>query len=149
LTVTADNKDWTDATFSSITEILVGQKSWSRLVRTPWTGLLIQLTGLVLGFGLSLWAAAQISPMLNVDNAFVVTFLFAFLIYSNIWGYVNQQIARFIDFAFPNIRFKRIGKDWLHTTFQAVVLGLAITFSAYLIDEFFKFIGSVLAPLIK
>ncbi len=149
LTVTADDKDWTDATFANLTEVLAGHKSWSGLVRTPWTGLLIQLAGIVVGFGLSLWAALKIAPLLNVDNAFVVTFFFAFLVYSNVWGYVNQQITRFVDFCFPNIRFKRAGKDWLHVTVQTVIFGLTITFAAYLIDKVFTLMGSVVGTFIK
>ncbi len=149
LTVTADNKDWVDGTFAPIAETLVGQKTWSGFVRTPWTALLIQLAGVAIGFVLSLWAALKIAPFLKIDNAFAVTFFFALLIYSNIWGYVVTQIARVVDFAFPNVRFRRARTDWGHLAIQAFVIGLAATFAAFLIDKLFTFVGSVIASFIK
>jgi hypothetical protein len=118
LTVTADSKDWVDVTVVNITEVLADQKTLSGLVRTPWSGLIIQLAGVLVGFVLSLWAALKVAPFLNIDNAFVVTLFFALLIYSNVWGYTNAQITKVVDFSFPNVRFKRAGKDWLHLAVQ-------------------------------
>src|SRR5882672_1573863 len=60
LVVTADSKDWVDATFSGFSEIMSGQQSMSRFVRTQWTGLLVQIFGVVTGFLLGLWAALKI-----------------------------------------------------------------------------------------
>ena len=136
-------------TFVNISEVLDDRKTWSGLVRTPWTGLLIQLAGVLVGFVLSLWAALKIAPFLSLDNAFVVTFFFAFLIFSNVWGYINGQIVRVVEFSFPNVRFKRVGRDWKHLAVQTVVGGLAITFAAFLIDRMFSLIGSVIASFIK
>lgn len=149
LTVTGDSKDWVDVTFVNITEVLGGQKTWSRLIRTPWTGLLIQLAGVLIGFVLSLWAAQKIAPLLNIDNAFVVVLFFSLLIYSNVWAYINTQIARVVDFSFPNVRFRRVGKDWVHLAVQSVVGGLAITFGAFVIDKMFTLVGTVVASFIK
>jgi hypothetical protein len=149
LSVTADNKDWVDVTFVNITEVLDGQKTWSRLVRTPWTALLVQLAGVLVGFVLSLWAAQKIAPFLSIDNAFVVVLFFSLLIYSNVWGYINTQIGRVVDFSFPNVRFKRTGKDWVHLAVQSAVGGLAITFGAFLIDKMFTLVGTMVASFIK
>jgi len=149
LTVTADNKDWVEATFSEVADILAGQRNWSRYVRTQWTGLLIQVVGVAIGFLLSLWAALKISPRLTIDNAFVIAFFFALLIYSNIWSYINAQIVKVIDFSFPNVRFKRAGKDALHLATQTLVGGLIITFTAFLLDKLFSLVGSAISSFVK
>ena len=149
LTVTADNQDWVEATFIAITDVLAGQRSISKYVRTPWTGLAVQLLGVAIGFLLSLWAAVKIAPLLAIDNAFVITFFFALLIYSNIWGYVNAQLTKLIDFSFSNVRFKRPGRDMVHAATQYVVGGLVIVLLAYLLDKLFTLVGFALRSLFK
>lgn len=149
LTVSADNKDWVDATYSGINDILLRQKSFSGYIRNQWIGLLVQVVGIVIGFLISLWAAAQIAPSLKLENAFVVAFFFSLLIYSNIWGYINAQIVRLLDFAFPNIGFKRTGKDALHWFVQAMVGGLIVTLAAFVLDRLFGLAGKVLSSFVK
>ncbi len=149
LTVTADNKDWVDTTFAAFSEALAGQHNWNGLVRTAWTGLLVQLLGVVIGFVFGIWAAVKVSPRLAIDNAFAITLVFALLIYSNIWGYVNAQITRAIDLALPNLRFKRPDKDLMYFLIQAVVVGLIVSLVLYVLNVLFGFIGSVLGPITR
>lgn len=149
VSITADNKDWVDVTFVNISEVLLDHKTITRFVNTPWTGLLIQLIGVLIGFVLSLWAATKIAPFLEIDNAFVIALFFSLLIYSNVWGYINAQIARTVQFSFPNIRFKRPGKDWVHLTVQGLVGGLSVTFAAFLLNHISAFVGSVISSFIK
>ena len=149
LNVSADNKDWVDTTFTGIAEILTAHKSWSRYVRTQWTGLLIQILGVAIGFLISLWAALKISPMLTLENAFVITFFFALLIYSNVWAYINGQISRLIDFCFPNVRFKRPRKDFVYMAVQTLVGGLLIGLTAFLLDKLFDLVGATLSSFFR
>jgi hypothetical protein len=108
LTVTSDSGAWVDATFAALVDILSRHPSkLSAIVRTQWTALVIQLLGVFLAFMFSVWAAVVIAPKLALENAFAVTLIFALLMFSNIWTYLMAQIGRFMDFAFPNIRFVR------------------------------------------
>src|SRR6266516_2773709 len=147
LVVTADFKDWVDATFSGFSEILSGQKSMSRFVRTQWTGLLVQILGVAVGFLLSLWAALRIAPKLALEQAFAVTLFFAFLIFSNVWGYINTQIWRLIDFAYPNVRFQRDDKDFWYRAIQTVVGAALLGLAAIIFDRLLSWGGSVLGSL--
>ncbi len=149
LVVTADSKDWVDATFSAFSEILSGQRSMSRYVRTQWTGLLVQILGVATGFVFSLWAAFKIAPKLSFEQSFVVTFFFALLIYSNVWGYINAQIWRLIDFAFPNVRFQRDDKDFWYRAVQTLVGTALLGIGGLILDRLLGWVGSVLGSLMK
>jgi hypothetical protein len=149
LSVTADQNDWVDATFSGIADILSRQRTFSGYVRTQWTPLVIQIVGVGIGFLLSLWAAVKVAPQLKIDNAFVVTFFFALLIYSNIWAYINTQIGNLLNYTFPNLRFHRTGKGTLHWFGQALVGGVFAAFLLFLLDQVFALVGAVLSNIIK
>ena len=57
LSVTSDDRDWVDASFSAVHETLTKFKNKNSWARSDWMLLLIQLGGVFLGFVLSLWAA--------------------------------------------------------------------------------------------
>ncbi|MDO8774049.1 MAG: hypothetical protein Q7K57_36120 [Burkholderiaceae bacterium] len=114
LTATSDDKDWVDASFSSVQEVLSKCKNRNGWVRTTWTAFLVQLIGITLGFMLSLWGATKIAPKLSIENSFAFSFLFMLLIFSGTWSFLNQQIIRLINFAFPNLKFLRRGKEHIH-----------------------------------
>ena len=92
LVASADDRDWVDASFNGLTDLLRRQRSLSRLVHTAWTGLVVQLFGLVLGFVLSVWIGMKIAPHLKIENSFAISFIFAFLVFSNIWMYLNPRL---------------------------------------------------------
>ncbi|OGP83931.1 MAG: hypothetical protein A2Z08_07670, partial [Deltaproteobacteria bacterium RBG_16_54_11] len=73
ISVTSDDSDWVDASFSAVHEVVSKFKNKNSWARSPWMPLLIQLGGVFLGFVISLWAAVIISPKLNLENAFVIT----------------------------------------------------------------------------
>lgn len=149
LTVTADDKRWVEDTFAALMQVLSDQQNRSGWVRTQWTGAAIQLIGVCVGFLFSLWAAVIISPNLSIDNAFAVSLIFALLIFGNVWGYLNAQIARLVDLAFPNVRFKRKEKEGFRWLLRGVFIGLAVAFSLYVMNQLLTFVGSVLGSFLK
>jgi hypothetical protein len=148
LTVTADHQDWASATFGDLSDILNGCRNWSGFVRTQWTGFFIQLFGLVVGFLLSVWAAANISPLLKLDNPFGVAFFLALLLYSNVWGYVNSQILRLINHTFPNIRFRRAQKDAVHWIVQGLIGAVLVALLFAAISDVIRFASRILNEVV-
>ena len=147
LTVQDDDSQWTEATFCRLSEDLRRIRNLNFLVRSGWTGFLVQIIGVVAGTLLSLWTAARIEPMLEVDYAFLVAFILAFLVFSNIWSYLNHQILLFLDRLFPNISFKTDrGVLWIAQTFLAAIL---VWLAAYLVNQLFQFFGRVLSDILK
>ncbi len=144
----ADDGDAVDAVYNGLLEILSKHRNKNGWVRNNWTELLVQVFGVAGGFVLSLIAAIEASPYLKVENAFVLTFIFAFLIFSNTWGFLNQQVLRLLNFAFPNIRFVRQGKDSAHWLIQALVGGLLVAAFLYGFGNIMSWVGGVLGAYI-
>ena len=111
LSVTSDDSDWVDSSFSAVQEILSKCKTRNGWVRSAWSALGIQILGVIGGFGFSLWAASRISQKLTIENAFVITFLFSLLIFSNVWGYINSIVVRYVHRVFSNVQFYLPDKD--------------------------------------
>ena len=149
LTVTSDDKDWVDASFSAVQDTLA--KSWNRngWVRTAWTVFAVQLIGVIFGFLLSLWAAAKIAPLLSIENALVFSFLFVLLVFSNTWMYINQLILRLMNMAFPNIKFFRPGKERLNWLLQAVVGGIVAAIVLYVLNQSGSFVVQILNGILR
>ncbi len=149
LTVTSDDKQWVDDTFAALMDVLGKLRNLSGLVRTQWTGAAIQLLGVCVGFLFSVWAALIVAPNLSIDNAFAVSLIFALLIYSIVWGYLNAQIVRLIDMAFPNLRFKRKDKEGFRWLIRGVFIGLSVAFGLYVLKQLLTLAASVLSTLLK
>lgn len=145
LAASSDHKDWAEASFAAVHEVLAKCKTTNGLVRNPWTSLSIQIFGVVLGFVVSLWLAFKVAPNVKVENAFVISFLFILLVFSNIWGYLNQTILRLITKLFPNIEFIRPAKAKLHWLLQAIVGSAAFAVVVYVLGIAFSFLSKVLA----
>ena len=147
LTVQDDDAVWTDSTFCRIDEELAKYGNKNFLIRSAWTPFIVQILGVIAGFLLSLWAALRISPNLSIEYSFIVTFVLGFLVFSNTWTYVNQQILRFFDYIFPNITFKESkGLHWLGRAFVGAVF---IAAAFYLLDALFGFVGRLLKEVLK
>lgn len=144
LIVTDDNSDWVAASYSMLHEILGSMKNNSGLIRNSWTPFAIQIVGVVVGFIASLLVAIKLTPNIKVESAFVVSFIFVFLVFSNIWSYLNPQIQRFIYYIFPNINFKRFGKERLNWLGQNLIGGILLLLAVYFLSELFGFVGTVL-----
>lgn len=147
MTIQDDDASWTEATFCRIDEELERYTNRNYLIKNAWTPFIVQIVGVLAGFFLSLWAALRISPNLSIQYSFVVTFVLAFLIYSNIWAYLNQQILKFIDFLFPNVALKDSrGIHWLG---QAFIGAVFVAAAFYLLDILFGFVGELLKEILK
>jgi len=149
LTVTSNDGDWVEASFSAVQDVLVKCKNKNGWVRTAWTQLGVQIIGITLGFILSLWAAVKISPKLAIENSFVISFLFVLLIFSNTWTHLNQKIISFINALFPNLKFYRPRKDRMHWLMQTIIGGIAIAVTLYILSWVFSYVGDILGGLVK
>lgn len=139
----SDNGDVVDSVYNGLLEIIRKGKNNNGWVRNTWTQLVVQVLGVGIGFVLSLIAAIKTAPNLNVENALVLTFIFAFLIFSNAWGFINQQILRLLNYSFPNIRFERQGKAGIHWLVQTLVGGLLVAFFLFIFGQTMGWLGGV------
>lgn len=149
LTVTSDDENWVNSSFSAVKEALAKYKNRNFLVRNPWVELLVQLLGLFLGFAISLWAASKMAPSLAIENAFLISFLLVLLIFSNLWTPINQRLHRFVHMAFPTIRFYRSSRDRLHWLYQAIVGGVVVAATIYLLGLIFTYVGEILGGFVE
>jgi len=148
LVTSSDDQNWVDSAFCGVRELIEKQTNRNKYVRNAWTHFLVQIAGVTLGFILSLWAALKVAPYLTIENAFVVSFLFTFLVFSNIWTYINQQILLVLNHYFPNLRFTRKGKDRLHWLLQALVAGIVVAFTLFALNLLFSFVGRMVGAFI-
>jgi hypothetical protein len=149
LIVTSDDKDWVDTSFSAIQDTLAKGKNRNGWVRTAWTRFGVKITGITLGFILSLWAADKIAPTLAIENSFVLTFLFVLLILSNTWTYLNQGVLSVLNKCFPNMKFclpDKEGRPWL---MQAIIGAIVIAIVVYLMGQTFSFLSEVFTSLLR
>lgn len=149
LIVTSDNRNWVDASFSEIKEILGKCKTNTGWLRSQWALLSIQIMGVIAGFTISLWGASIISPKLNIEQSFVISFIFSLLIFSNLWGFLNQKIIMWVNKVFPNVKIYRPDKDKYHWLQQAIVGGIAAAVTLYILGYIFAYIGDVLGKFIN
>ena len=149
LVVTSDDRNWVDASFSAIKEILDKCKSKNGWARSPWAMLTVQISGVIAGFTVSLWAAAIISPKLTIEHSFILAFIFSLLIFSNLWAFLNQKILAQINSLFPNLKLYRPDKDKYQWLQQGFVVGISVAITLYLLSYVFSYIGDVLGAYIK
>lgn len=147
LTVQADESEWVDSTFCRIKELLDKYKNKNVFIRNNWTPFVIQISGVILGFAFSLWGAILISPKLSIENAFTISFIMAFLIFSNVWTFLYPVILRFGDYLWPNISFKE-GQN-IHWLIKALISALFVGFSLFIVNKLFSYLGVIFKPLLK
>lgn len=149
INVSSDDRSVIDPVFHGLMEIISKCQNINGLVRNTWSQLLIQILGVAAGFVISLIVGMEISPYVNIENAFVISFLFAFLIFSNLWGFINQQILKFIDYSFPNIKFSRKGKLSFHWLAQTLVGGLILIFTVFLLSHAYDWVVEILGQYVS
>ena len=149
LSVTSDDSDWVDSSYSAVQEIIAKCKTKYGWARSGWSTLTIQLIGIVPGFALSLWAAASIAPSFEIENAFIITFFFALLIFSNAWSYINNIVLLYVHSVFPNVQFYRPDKDRINWLMRAIIGGTTTAFILYLLNLLFTYINHYLSILPK
>ena len=145
---TSDDENWMNGTFNAIHEVLIKYKNKHSLARNPIVELLLQLSGLFLGFLISLWGASLISPNLQIENSFLISFVLVLLVFSSLWGFINIRLKNLLLKAFPSITFYRPKKAKLHWLLQTFVGGLVVAASLYLINLGFIYIGRMLGVLV-
>ncbi len=149
LFVTSDDKDWVDASFSAVQDILIKSTNKNGWARTAWVEFMIQIVGVAFSFYISLLAATKFSSKFSIANSFILCFFFVLFILSNAWSYLNKFILAFIYKYFPNLNFYRPDKDkvnWLvQTVFGGVICVIVIWFlgkiGLYFINGFSDFIA--------
>lgn len=132
-TVTADTQTWVDGAFSAVGETLRKARAWYGFVRQGWVELVIQVTGVILVFLLSLATAKQLTPHISADNPLLFSFIFVFLLCANIWGYLQRAIHVAILQVFPNVDFIKEGREHLHwfpQGFVAALVSIVVTYAA-------------------
>ena len=147
--VSADNSDWVDSTYSSVLDAISKNKTKFRYARSAISRFTIQMCGVASAFLLSLWAALVISPSFKVESAFVLVFLFALLLFSNIWTHLSHYITAKVDSVFPNVYFFRAQKQKLNWLYQGLIVGAATALGLYALSTLFSVIGEFLKGLAK
>ena len=142
--VASDDSGWVDAAFSGLAETLSKFRNKHGWARSRWTEFIIQITGIFLGFFVSLLGAAQLAPNLAIENAFLISFFFFLLVFSNSWGFINHQLNRLANYAFPNIKFDRPSKDGIHWLIQTLVGGIVAAVAVFVINELLSYMGRVI-----
>lgn len=146
--VSSDDSDTVDSVFHGLMDIIKKCHNKNGLIRNTWSQLLVQVFGVAAGFVISLIAGDKIAPHINIDNAFIIIFLFTFLIFSNTWTFLSQQIHRFLNYSFPNIRFSRKGKSSLHWLAQTFVGSIIVAIFLVVISKIFGWIGQILGQYV-
>jgi hypothetical protein len=149
LTVASDNEEWVNGTFSAINEKLAKNKNRHAWFRNPIVDLLIRLLGLVAGFLVSVWGASIISPKLEIENSFLISFLLILIIFSNLWTPINNLLLNLLSRTFPRIRFYRPKRDRFHWLGQTVVGGIVVALTLYLLGLAFGYMGDILGGFIR
>ena len=148
ITVTSDESDWVDVSYSSVKDVLARFASNNGYIRNKWTEFIIQILGVFVGFVISLWAGSLIADKLKGDNMFLVGFVLSLLLFSNVWTYGSRVLFNFVNTRFPNVEFFRPDKERLHWLVQTVFGGVVVALTLYLIGLIFGYAGTVLSEYI-
>ncbi len=148
--VGGESKDWVEATFSALETQLIRRRNLATaLIRTPWTILVLQLLGILVGILVALWLATLSAPFVQgVEYPRAVSFAFWFLVYSNLWTYLQQQALDVIDTMFPNVRLSRSGDPLIQTVLRKSIEAAAVALFLWVLAWSTKWATSVIAPLL-
>ena len=87
----------------------------------------------------------MITPKIPFENAFVIVFLFALLLFSNTWDFLKKQISITIEGVFPNIEFYRPDKHRYRWLMQTVIGGIVVAILLFVLHEIFQYVGEELS----
>lgn len=148
--VGGESKDWVETTFTELEAALARCKNvMTAVVRTQWTGLVVQLIGVSFGLLLCLWLATLSAPYLKaVEYPRALSFAFWFLVYSNLWTYLQQRALAGLGALFPNVRFSRKGDHWTQVLLRKGLEVGGIAFSLWVLGWLTKWAASVIAPFV-
>ncbi|MCK5575425.1 MAG: hypothetical protein KAI28_06395 [Sphingomonadales bacterium] len=155
----ADNKDnclievqgeddvWVNAQFVSILDICEAHKNYNFIIQNTWTPLFVQIVGVGFGFFVSLVLGLKVAPHLSIENPFVISFLFFFLLFSNLWTYLNQIILNLLNMISPVIVLKRT--NWLQKFVKGLLMTLVAGLFIYVGEYMWSFVSNEFDGLIK
>lgn len=148
--VGGESRDWVEATYSALEAQLIRRRDLATaLIRTPWTILVLQLLGVLVGILLALWLATLSAPFVKgVEYPRAVSFAFWFLVYSNLWTYLQQQALNVIDAIFPNVRLNRSNDPLIQTLLRKGLEAAAVALFLWVFAWSTKWAASVIAPLL-
>jgi len=149
ISVTSELSHVVDSVFHGLNDIIDKCRNRHGFARNTWFQLALQIFGVIVGFGASLIAGVEIAPHLNIDNSIVISFLFAFLVFSNLWGFIYAQFLRLFDHLFPSIHFLRKEKDRFHWLAQTVIGGLIVAVVIFFLGHAFVWAGKILGQFVK
>lgn len=146
LAVQDDDTYWVDSSFTKIMEKLNEFKNKHYLIRNNFTVFIVQISGVLIGFFLSLWIAKKVSPLLSLEYPFTISFILSFLLFANAWTFLNPQIINILNYRFPNIllktsKFVYLTQSILVATFVSVFLAVSskvLTLAYQLLKSFLK-----------
>ncbi|EGQ7352737.1 membrane domain protein [Escherichia coli] len=147
--VASEDNEWVDSLWITIQDLLNKCKNKFRFFRTAWTMLSIQISGVTVGFLLSLWTASKLAPKLSIDGAFALSFICIFILFSNLWSFAIPLIIKLIDFLFPSVKFVINGKNYFHWSVQAIIGAIASAVILYFISSMLLFALEMLNSIIK
>lgn len=150
LIVGGDSKDWVEATFTALEAVLARRKNVATaVVRTQWMALVVQLMGVSVGLLLCLWLATLSAPYLKeVEYPRALSFAFWFLVYSNLWTYLQQRALAGIGTLFPNVRFNRKGEHWTQLLLRKGFELAGVAIFLWGLSWLTKWAASVIAPFV-
>jgi hypothetical protein len=123
-----DDKSWVNESFLSLDEQIKKYKNFNNIVSNLYVGMLIQFIGVFTGFSISLRTADILSSKINIENSLVFTFIFVFLLFSNLWMYLYPFIVTSIATIFPSISFKKNEPHWLLKGCLQYLVNLSLIF---------------------
>lgn len=149
--VAGDSKDWVEATFAALERVVSRRKNTvTSIIRTPWMVLALQLVGILIGLLLCLWLATLTAPHIKeVEYPRALSFAFWFLVYSNLWGYLQRQALIELGQLFPVVRFSRKGDHWTQVLARKGVETAGVGIAVWMLAWLTQWAASVIAPFIS
>ncbi|MCK9380996.1 MAG: hypothetical protein M0P95_07995 [Sulfuritalea sp.] len=148
--VGGDSKDWVETTFTALEAVLARRRHLATaVVRTQWMALVLQLVGVVAGVLLCLWLATLSAPYLTgIEYPRALAFAFWFLVYSNLWAFIQQRALAGIGTLFPNVRFSRESEHWTQKWLRRGLEGMGIALFLWALGWLTKWATAVIAPFV-
>jgi len=149
LTVSSEDEEWVNCTFTDITTVLIRYKNRNAYFRNIAVDLLVQFFGITIGFFASLWGASIIAPKLSIENAYLISFIIILILFSNLWTPIKKWLDSILCNSFPKIKFYRLKQDRMHWLLQTIVGGITVASALYILSWIFTYVGTVLGDLFK
>jgi len=150
LTVSSvDDWDWVQKTFSFLRDELKKSRNYHGYFRAPLSKLCVQLLGVAASFLSSILFAQILAPKIAIQEAFLVSFVFFFLLFANIWTYVQQAVLNSINTFFSSIKFLPYGKEQFHWLPQALIGSAVVSVLGIMLVQALNILGDFFSGILK